>query len=263
MLFILYNNYLFLDSLLTILLHLGSTLLKRNNAGGYGGLFQLLKKVYPDYPWNQQQFQLVQRNNTKNYQRGGQWILYRAIQQLFSNQQSKQEHPQQEHLQQESQLSNADESNPNPNSNNDSTTLPPIFLNYHHPQLLFQTNNNNNNNNSHNSNDNSSNKKMELDVYLPTLSLAFEYQGQQHYEDNPLFGHSNSFQQNDQQKREACRRANITLIEIPYWWNYTVEDLACTIYQYRPDVLVEKPNRGQVIPQEKPKYSKRKKSKAH
>ncbi len=29
---------------------------------------------------------------------------------------------------------------------------------------------------------------MELDIYIPSLSLAFEYQGKQHYETTGLFG---------------------------------------------------------------------------
>ncbi len=47
-----------------------------------------------------------------------------------------------------------------------------IYVNFHHDDLVF----------SH------SNRFMELDIFLPQLSLAFEFQGQQHYSPNSLFG---------------------------------------------------------------------------
>ncbi len=31
-------------------------------------------------------------------------------------------------------------------------------------------------------------KMYELDIYVPSLSLGFEYQGEHHYEDHFLFG---------------------------------------------------------------------------
>jgi hypothetical protein len=61
---------------------------------------------------------------------------------------------------------------------------------------------------------------MELDVYLPSLSLAFEYQGIQHYEDKFYFGTaSREYSQRDKEKRAACKEIGITLIEVPYWWD--------------------------------------------
>lgn len=35
---------------------------------------------------------------------------------------------------------------------------------------------------------------LELDVYLPSLGLAFEYHGQQHYQDSMLFGTASLYQ---------------------------------------------------------------------
>ncbi len=46
----------------------------------------------------------------------------------------------------------------------------PILANYLHPQLVYRD----------------TKKKMELDIYLPSLSLAFEYQGEQHYEQDRM-----------------------------------------------------------------------------
>ena len=64
---------------------------------------------------------------------------------------------------------------------------------------------------------------MELDVFVPSLNLAFEYQGEQHFDENPLFGPSDAVKRRDQQKMEACRQNNITLVEIPFWWNRYLE----------------------------------------
>jgi hypothetical protein len=56
--------------------------------------------------------------------------------------------------------------------------------------------------------------------------------------------------QRDQDKREAAKQAGITLIEIPFWWDYTdgisskfhrkfiyLESLLNTIMKLRPDLL--------------------------
>jgi len=56
-----------------------------------------------------------------------------------------------------------------------------------------------------------------LDVYMPSVSLALEYQGRQHYEPVEFFGGEAAFrrqQQRDQRKREACRKAGCTLIDV-------------------------------------------------
>lgn len=52
---------------------------------------------------------------------------------------------------------------------------------------------------------------MELDVYIPSVQLAFEYQGELHYQKYA------KLDKRDEQKRRACEAEGITLIEIPYW----------------------------------------------
>jgi len=62
----------------------------------------------------------------------------------------------------------------------------------------------------------SSNYPMELDIWLPNLNLAFEYQGEQHYDDPEVMIR-------DEEKRTACRLAGIRLIEVPYTWDPSIE----------------------------------------
>ncbi len=43
-------------------------------------------------------------------------------------------------------------------------------------------------------------------------------------------------QHRDKQKRLICHSNGITLIVIPFWWDHTIESLAQTIHQTRPDI---------------------------
>ena len=62
----------------------------------------------------------------------------------------------------------------------------------------------------------SSNYPMELDIWLPNLNLAFEYQGEQHYDDPKVM-------KRDEEKRNACEVAGIRLVEVPCTWNASKE----------------------------------------
>ena len=80
-----------------------------------------------------------------------------------------------------------------------------ILEDYAHPSLVYKD----------------TNRNMQLDIFIPSLSLAFEYQGAHHYQDIYYFGaYARDTEIRDRQKREACRVANITLIEVPHWWDY-------------------------------------------
>jgi hypothetical protein len=63
-------------------------------------------------------------------------------------------------------------------------------------------------------------RQMELDGYAASLGLAFEYQGQQHYEP-VIYVYSNlgkfkQRQRDDERKRQICLQHGVTLLEVPY-----------------------------------------------
>ncbi len=50
---------------------------------------------------------------------------------------------------------------------------------------------------------------------------------------------------------------NITLIEVPYWWDYRKETLIASIHQVRPEVVKNFPVTADPIPKEPPATRKR------
>lgn len=62
-------------------------------------------------------------------------------------------------------------------------------------------------------------KKLRFDFYIPSLDLAIEYDGKQHYEPIDFFGGEEKFEvqkQNDNIKNNYCEANNITLVRISY-----------------------------------------------
>jgi len=60
---------------------------------------------------------------------------------------------------------------------------------------------------------------LELDVFIPSLALAFEYQGEQHFHPVEVWGGKAALEETrvrDERKRVLCAEAEITLIEIDY-----------------------------------------------
>jgi len=80
---------------------------------------------------------------------------------------------------------------------------------------------------------------MEFDIFIPSLSLAFEYNGRQHYEFNNLFGSSYLQQKRDRFKLASVKLTGITLITIPYWWDEKEASLLSTIQAHRPDIQLQ------------------------
>lgn len=95
---------------------------------------------------------------------------------------------------------------------------------------------------------------MGFDLFLPSLRLAFEYHGEQHFRDTMIFGLSEMYATRDAEKRAACLASNVTLIEIPYWWDDHIESLKTTIHHARPD-LIKKPGSLPAIPKTNPANS--------
>jgi hypothetical protein len=90
---------------------------------------------------------------------------------------------------------------------------------------------------------------VELDIYIPSIRLAFEYQGAQHYGDVFSYGQRQQGKERDPEKTAACLKEGITLISIPYWWDTERDSLANTIRQHRPDLLPEPAGNGEAIPE--------------
>jgi hypothetical protein len=64
-----------------------------------------------------------------------------------------------------------------------------VYEDYKHSELRF-----------------ASGRCMELDVYAPQLSLAIEYQGEQHYKNIYPFMEQKQHAERDKEKRDACNQ---------------------------------------------------------
>eukprot|EP01114_Cavostelium_apophysatum_P019375 TRINITY_DN6228_c0_g2_i1.p2 TRINITY_DN6228_c0_g2~~TRINITY_DN6228_c0_g2_i1.p2 ORF type:complete len:176 (+),score=29.60 TRINITY_DN6228_c0_g2_i1:928-1455(+) len=97
-----------------------------------------------------------------------------------------------------------------------------------------------------------SGKPMQLDIFVPTMNLAFEYQGRQHYAPVRVLPAN---VETDQEKLAACQMRGITLIAVPYWWDGSMDSLRASVHLARPD-LVADPGNGKPIPDEAPGAAK-------
>ena len=61
--------------------------------------------------------------------------------------------------------------------------------------------------------------RLSLDVYIPKLNVAIEYQGIQHFEDIGIFGDFETQKERDERKAILCRDHEVKLI----YWNYYEE----------------------------------------
>lgn len=82
-----------------------------------------------------------------------------------------------------------------------------MITNYTTPELLYPQ----------------TNEMIELDVFVPNLSLGIEYNGEQHSRWHYLAGKPVARLYKDQQKKMVCESAGITFVTIPYWWDKTRE----------------------------------------
>eukprot|EP01127_Copromyxa_protea_P003215 TRINITY_DN13067_c0_g1_i1.p1 TRINITY_DN13067_c0_g1~~TRINITY_DN13067_c0_g1_i1.p1 ORF type:complete len:533 (+),score=50.42 TRINITY_DN13067_c0_g1_i1:221-1600(+) len=84
--------------------------------------------------------------------------------------------------------------------------------------------------------------KMEIDIFLPERKLAFEFQGHQHYHSSSFWGQGGDSMSRrsdrDSKKRAECRRSGITLVEVPYWWDFEQHNLQALIQEANENALV-------------------------
>lgn len=97
-----------------------------------------------------------------------------------------------------------------------------------------------------------SGQKLQFDVFVLEYSLALEYQGEQHYNDEFNIGPQWIYQERDIQKHLACTQKGITLIEIPYWWDNSKDSLAATINLHQPGLISPQMSGGLPIPSAPP-----------
>lgn len=74
--------------------------------------------------------------------------------------------------------------------------------------------------------------RQELDIYVPSLKLAVEYQGEQHFSPIEAWGGEDGFektQQRDEEKMRKCERKGVTLIYFDYLTSLTEDVVAKTL----------------------------------
>jgi hypothetical protein len=99
--------------------------------------------------------------------------------------------------------------------------------------------------------------RVEFDIFLPSLSLAFEYNGKQHcillitqyllvfgyFIPDNLPSRYNTMDgiqtTRDKQKEIIAKEKGITLIIIPYWWNSSEQFVRTIVKEVRPDLIKE------------------------
>ena len=95
-----------------------------------------------------------------------------------------------------------------------------IFEDYHHPYLQ------------------SDRVPQAYDIFFPSLNLALEYQGAQHYDDIPsVFPNTELCRIRDQQKIDLSREYNIKIVYIPYWWDKTRSSLISSLIESLPNFI--------------------------
>eukprot|EP00026_Physarum_polycephalum_P003033 Phypoly_transcript_03042.p1 GENE.Phypoly_transcript_03042~~Phypoly_transcript_03042.p1 ORF type:complete len:819 (-),score=106.58 Phypoly_transcript_03042:30-2486(-) len=89
---------------------------------------------------------------------------------------------------------------------------------------------------------------FELDVWLPEIKLAFEFQDPYHYISSGIFQDLLTLQKRDYAKKVIAEKKGITLLVIPCWWDGKTESIVSTIKFYRKDLLPDYKDKFLPIP---------------
>jgi hypothetical protein len=90
----------------------------------------------------------------------------------------------------------------------------------------------------------STGKPLQLDLFLPDLKLAFEFQGEHHFDDFFTVGGSNTMQDRDSEKRAICFRAGIVLVEISADWGGSADAILSACESQAPGIEVQSLSHG-------------------
>lgn len=93
---------------------------------------------------------------------------------------------------------------------------------------------------------------IEIDIFIPDLSIGFEFQGRHHYEDVDKVGNQPSKERADLMKARIAAQRGITLIAVPFWWDLQQESLENTIHEARSDLVKHRVGSGHPIPSTAP-----------
>lgn len=95
---------------------------------------------------------------------------------------------------------------------------------------------------------------LEVDIFLPRLHLGFEYQDPHHYFHSTYGAHTLAeYQSRDAEKHRQAKEKGLTIINVPFWWDWNPESLIATIKHKRPDLLKHLPSTTEPINEELPK----------
>lgn len=85
--------------------------------------------------------------------------------------------------------------------------------------------------------------RFKFDFFIPSLNLAIEYNGEQHYKEKAgYFDSLNKTQKRDKIKSDYCKRNNIILLSIPYWEYDNIESILISkLNDYRNIGGVDRP----------------------
>ena len=68
---------------------------------------------------------------------------------------------------------------------------------------------------------------IELDIFIPSLNMGIEYNGEQHFDDFPsAFSPSHLYRFRDEEKKKICSNYGLKLVIVPYWWDLSLFSLS-------------------------------------
>jgi len=86
---------------------------------------------------------------------------------------------------------------------------------------------------------------LQADIYVPQFNLVVEYHGEQHYtqQSRQQLNRMETTLRNDEQRRQLFARNGVLHVEIPYWWDQSVDQLQASLHEAYP-FLVSRPEPG-------------------